>query len=428
MLNRETISGDTSMITARRAIPILPLLIWTALAAADEPSTAPALRVSKALSSGEATRIVCFGDSVTGVYYHTGGRRAYTDMLGIALRRLYAKADVTMINAGISGHTTANGLSRIDSDVIRHKPALVTVMFGLNDMARVPLETYRENLRTIIRKCRAVGAEVLLATPNNVIDTASRPTEKLITYCEVVRQVGRELDVPVCDCYRELESLRQHDALAWRLLMSDEIHPNMDGHKRIAEQLARSISGRVTSLADVPAPGPTLARTSSLLTSGKPIKILAMPPLDATIAGALKVVAPDARLEIIPWPVAGASLAAIEQDARARVRPLKPDLVLLAVPRGAEANSAESFIRSYSWIMNWSLSFSTQEWDVVVVHPSVVDLADVGSKRDSLVRQLVAAQDLTLIDRRASDDRPADRILVEWMEKELISKKKGTNR
>jgi lysophospholipase L1-like esterase len=50
--------------------------------------------------------IVCLGDSVTGVYYHTGGKRAYPEMLEIAIKRAFPKANVTVINAGISGHTT----------------------------------------------------------------------------------------------------------------------------------------------------------------------------------------------------------------------------------------------------------------------------------------------------------------------------------
>ena len=187
--------------------------------------------------------MVCFGDSVTGVYYHTGSRRAYTDMLGIALRRVSPRAKIDMINAGISGHTTADALARIDRDVVRRKPDLVTVMFGLNDMTRVPLNKYRANVKEIVRKCRAAGAEVVLATPNNVISTTSRPTKKLIAYCDVVRDLGRELDVPVCDLYREFDAVRAHDAYDWRLLMSDAIHPNMDGHKRIATGWRRQSRG-----------------------------------------------------------------------------------------------------------------------------------------------------------------------------------------
>jgi len=68
---------------------ILPLLCIFALDAAGETKAAqegnqPTLAgVVKLLESGSApVRIVGFGDSITGVYYHTGGRRAWCDMLG----------------------------------------------------------------------------------------------------------------------------------------------------------------------------------------------------------------------------------------------------------------------------------------------------------------------------------------------------------
>jgi lysophospholipase L1-like esterase len=363
-----------------------------------------------ALESGQPVKIVCFGDSVTGVYYHTGGRRAYTDMLGIALKKAYPKANLTMINAGISGHATTNALERIERDVLTHKPTLVTVMFGLNDMTRVPLDQYRANLNKIIDHCQAIGAEVLLCTPNNVITTSGRPTEKLVTYCDAIRSVAKDRGIPVCDTYASLEAIRTRDALAWRLLMSDEIHPNMDGHKRMAEFLAKSISGKEVSLADVPPPTPLLARTRQLVKDNKPVKILAMPPLDASIAAALKEATGGTKFEVIPWPVEGKNLAEIEKDAQARVRALKPNLVVLAVPRTATADTQEQFIRSYAWVMNWSLSFGTAEWDCVVVHPSVIE-PDKTGERDELVRQLVRAQDLTLIDRAKDDRRPLATIL-----------------
>ena len=84
------------------------------------------------------------------------------------------------------------------------------------------------------------------------------------------------------------------------------------------------------------------------------------------------------------------------------MRPLKPDLVILAVPATAAATNDEQFVRSYSWIMNWSLSFGHQEWDCVVVHSSVVT-PDAAVPRGDLIRQLVNAQDLPLIDRPKED-------------------------
>jgi hypothetical protein len=243
-----------------------------------------------------------------------------------------------------------------------------------------------------------------------VITTSGRPTEKLVTYCDAIRSVAKDRGIPVCDTYASLEAIRTRDALAWRLLMSDEIHPNMDGHKRMAEFLAKSISGKEVSLADVPPPTPLLARTRQLVKDNKPVKILAMPPLDASIAAALKEATGGTKFEVIPWPVEGKNLAEIEKDAQARVRALKPNLVVLAVPRAATADTQEQFIRSYAWVMNWSLSFGTAEWDCVVVHPSVIE-PDKTGERDELVRQLVRAQDLTLIDRAKDDRRPLATIL-----------------
>jgi lysophospholipase L1-like esterase len=367
------------------------------------------------LLSGEPVRIVCFGDSVTGVYYHTGSRRAYTDMLGLALRRVAGEdSPVEMFNAGISGHTTNNALDRIERDVLQHKPDLVTVMFGLNDMTRVPLEDYGRNLRTIVEKCRATGAEVILCTPNNVIDTPGRPADTLIEYCDAVRTIGRELDVPVCDCYRELAAVRAHDPLDWRLMMSDEIHPNMDGHQRIAEQLTRTITGAGVSLDDVGPPQPLLLRTRSQVDAGRPLRVLAMQPLDTLVAAALKEFAPEADVELTSWTAEGMTLPQIEQEAQAHVRTLKPDLVVLTIPDTAAAQSTEEFVRSAAWTMNYSLSFGPPGWDCVVVHPTVIAATDQPTERHTLLRRLVAAQDLPLIDRPEGSTADAAAILNGW--------------
>lgn len=378
------------------------------------------LETAAKIRRGEPVRIVCFGDSVTGVYYHTGSRRAYTDMLGLALKQTHRRANLTMVNAGISGHTTVNALARIERDVLAHKPTLVTVMFGLNDMTGVPLETYRDNLVTIIRRCREVGAELVLCTPNNVIDTSSRPTARLLDYCQVVRQVARDQDVALWDCYNAFEQLRRRDKFAWRMLMSDEIHPNMDGHKRIAEGIAGRITGRAVSLADRPPLADALPNTVTHVRQQQPIKVMAMSPLDTMIGPIMKRLAPQSTLEIIPWPTGGKSLPELEEEARSQVRALKPDLVLLAIPRAAKAETAEAFVTSYAWVMNWSLHFSTNQWDCIVIHPSVLEPAVPADSLDRLVRQLVAAQDLSLVDRGRRDDRPAEKIIQEWFTRQGV--------
>ena len=359
----------------------MPLFYWCALpfltlwagCSLEEAEPEHLAAVQDKLEQGGSVKIVCFGDSVTGLYYHTGGRRAYTDLLALALRRSFPEASVTAINAGISGNDTRDALARITEDVLSHKPDLVTVMFGLNDMTKVPLDEFKANLIEIIKRCRASGAEVLLSTPNNVITTPRRPIEKLILYCEVIRQVSRQQGVALADCYAALEVMRERDSRGWRLFLSDEIHPNLEGHKRIAELLAGAVSGSSVSLNDVGPSQPAIPHTLDLIGQRAPLKILAMTPLDQSLAPVLDQVAPDSPVEIVPWPTEGKSLLELEADAKSRVRALVPDLVVVAVPGGAEAAGDEEFIRSFAWILNWSLSFGTQEWDCIVVHPDVFD-------------------------------------------------------
>ena len=363
------------------------------------------------------TTIVCLGDSVTGVYYHTGGHRAYPEMLELALRQAHPHAPIRVINAGISGHTTIDGLARLEQDVLQHHPTLVTISFGLNDMTRVPPEQFRANLEQLIDRCRAAQSRIVLCTPNAVINTDGRPISRLREYCEIVRDVGRMKTVSVCDQYAAGERLKLRAPWTWRLTMSDEIHPNMDGHKRMAEELCRTISGSEISL-DAIEPPPALIRTQAQLAAGNPIKVLAMEPISAMIESAIHQQDPNARVEVTTWPVAGKSLAQLEQDAKDLVRAMKPDLVVLHIPASAVAENDEQRVHAISWIMNWSLSFGHQEWDCIVVHPCVVD-ADADSSPASLIRKLVRAQHLALLDRKPGDASDAETIVRAWLQSQL---------
>jgi len=363
-------------------------------------------------------KIVCLGDSVTGVYYHTGGRRAYPEMLELGLRTLFPKSNITVINAGISGHTTKEGLARLERDVLSHEPDLVTVSFGLNDMTRLTPQEYRTNLESLISQCRERGCQGVLCTPNAVIDTQGRPIGKLVEYCDIIHEVGRQMSVPVCDQYQAGADLHSRAPWTWRLTLSDEIHPNMDGHKRMAEELCRTIAGQSLSLDSVGPAKPSLQKCRAQIERRQPIKVLAMSPFDRQIGDALKQLNANATVQVTTWSIEGKSIPTLEQDAKALVRSLKPDLVVIAVPATATAETDEQFVRSFSWIMNWSLSFGQQEWDCVVVHPSVAQPA-VATPRQDLYRRLVWAQNLELIDRPVDDTKPAANLFADWFAKRV---------
>ncbi len=360
----------------------------------------------------QPVKIVCFGDSITGVYYHTGGVRAYPKMLEIALKRIYPESELQVINAGISGHTTADAMKRIKRDVLRHKPDVVTVMFGMNDVTRVSPADFEYNLIQIVDRCRQVGAEVLFCTPNSIYDEDERrPMEKLGAYSQIVRNVAAQVQAPVVDFFKIWEDLRQTDLRSWRLLMSETIHPGMNGHRLFAERLAQAISGETVSLQDVPPPFPGIRRTLALIAQKQPVKVIAMPPYDTLIGPALKRLGAE-EVNVTTWPIEGQSLRDLESWAK-QVRDRRPDLVIVAVPAGLSAENEEQFVRSYSWVLNWSLSFGRMEWDCVAALPSVAtpELSEEDQAAEALATRIIRGQDIGMLVRPEGDTSTAEAIL-----------------
>ncbi|OGV83601.1 MAG: hypothetical protein A3K19_07820 [Lentisphaerae bacterium RIFOXYB12_FULL_65_16] len=381
---------------------------------ADSPAPP---RVTAMLESGQETvRIVCFGDSITGVYYHTGGRRAWCDMLGIALARIYPNAKLEMINAGISGNTTAAGLARMEKDVLAHKPHLVIAMFGMNDCPSGKPGVFGDNLKTIVHRSRAVGAEVVLCTPNSIYPEDQGRDKHLADFAEAVRKVAAEMSVPLADCYKAYEDLHAANPLEWKLLMSETIHPGMNGHKLFAEVIAEAMSGKRVKLDDV-GPLPTsLAFTYARLQAGKPLSVIAMPPYDRLMPDALRKIRPDAVINVTVWPTAPAALGPMEKWS-AGIRAKKPDLVVVGVPAAADAPSEEQFIRSYNWILDYALAFGRQEWDTIAILPSMTDGANT-SGREPLARRVILSKDIGFIERPDGDTSPAADVLYRWFQEQ----------
>jgi acyl-CoA thioesterase-1 len=131
---------------------------------AADPS-APAVSVapvSGTKSGGRSSKpvIVCFGDSLTAGYGAEAGQ-SYPDFLQ---EDLDAKGyRYRVVNAGINGNTTKDGVERLGS-IVAMKPEVVVVEFGGNDGLRgLRIEDSRSNLDKIISTLQASGAKVVLA-------------------------------------------------------------------------------------------------------------------------------------------------------------------------------------------------------------------------------------------------------------------------
>jgi acyl-CoA thioesterase-1 len=169
--------------------------------------------------------IVALGDSLTaglGVAAH----EAWPALIEARLRR--EGHDYRVVNAGVSGDTTAGGVRRLDW-VLRARPAIVIVALGANDGLRgLPVDAMRANLDTIVTRLKGAGVRVLLAgmrVPPNYGDAYARDFSA--AFATVARQSGAAFMPFLLDGVAAQAALNQPDG----------IHPTVTGHAVIAERL-----------------------------------------------------------------------------------------------------------------------------------------------------------------------------------------------
>ena len=133
-----------------------------------------------------------------------------------------------MINAGVSGDTSAGGLARLEW-VLRNDPAIVIVALGANDGLRgQPVSALRANLAAIVERLQARKVKVLLAGMRLPPNYGARFTADFSgVFADVARRTGVPLMPFLLDGVAAEASLNQ----------ADGIHPNAAGHRMIAERL-----------------------------------------------------------------------------------------------------------------------------------------------------------------------------------------------
>ena len=205
--------------------------------------------------------IVAFGDSVT--HGCVGpGEFDYESVYWNRLRRkLLAVRDympVNAINAGIGGVSAKGSLGRIERDVLTHRPDLVIVCFGLNDVNGT-LDEYLTSLRAIFAACADPEREVIFLTPNMLNTRVAPDTEpKYLNYAAVTAEYqnsGRmdlyirsaceladAMKVPVCDCYSEWKKLSETRDVT-DLLANRINHPVREMHELFAQKLFDMVLG-----------------------------------------------------------------------------------------------------------------------------------------------------------------------------------------
>lgn len=134
----------------------------------------------------------------------------------------------SIVNLGVSGDTTAQGLARID-DVLSIDPGTVIVLLGGNDYLRkIPQQETFANLKTIVTKLQSHGIMVVLLGVRGglLVDKFDRDFKKLAKETEAIF-VPNVLDGLIGDT---------------KYMSSDAIHPNNKGYEKIAERVYEKVN------------------------------------------------------------------------------------------------------------------------------------------------------------------------------------------
>jgi acyl-CoA thioesterase I len=168
-------------------------------------------------------KIVAFGDSLTAGF----GLQPSQSYPALLQQRLAADGYAyEVVNAGISGDTSAGGVRRIDWS-LEENVKIVIIELGANDILRLqPVEDMKRNLSAIIEKAKAKGAIVLLAG-------MEAPTNSGLAYRKAAHdafvELAKEHQVILIPFFLEgvagIESLNQKDG----------IHPNVEGTRMVAD-------------------------------------------------------------------------------------------------------------------------------------------------------------------------------------------------
>lgn len=205
----------------------------------DDPENDPRRFVARTLDdlkNGCDVTVVAFGDSITAGY---AVRRGFPSFWKEMLQKKYPETRIEMINSGVSGDTTMDGVARLDWSVLSYEPDLVTVNFGINDcVLGLGLEEFEMNFVEVIRRIRAGPDSEILLLSSQPLETP--PYDRMVLdYYQAIERAAREMDVGFVDVYGAwMDQIKAGTPLS-SLILPGLDHPNEAGYRIVAEELMK---------------------------------------------------------------------------------------------------------------------------------------------------------------------------------------------
>ena len=185
------------------------------------------LIVACAAARAETAVILVFGDSISAGYGLAHVEQGWVELLRTRLKALGYVYQV--VNASVSGETTAGGVARLPRALELHHPRIVVIELGGNDGLRAsPIPQMRANLKQMIDLAAAAGAKVLLLGMRMPPNYGVQFTEQ---FRATFSDLAREKNIPL------VPFLLQDIALSPNLLQDDDIHPNALGQPQLLENV-----------------------------------------------------------------------------------------------------------------------------------------------------------------------------------------------
>ncbi|MFK7960612.1 MAG: arylesterase [Phycisphaerales bacterium] len=209
-----------------------------AAAAAAPADTAAAATAATAAATPTPTgpRVIFLGDSLT-AGFGLSGDEAFP---AVVERRLAASGQpFQLVNAGVSGDTTAGGQRRLDW-LLNQNPAVVVVGLGANDGLRgLSIEQSEANLMDIVTRIQAAGARPVLLGMRIPTNYGPAYTEAFFgMYERIAAATGAERIPFLLEGVGGVASLN----------LDDGIHPNRAGHEKIADTVTPVLASVLASV------------------------------------------------------------------------------------------------------------------------------------------------------------------------------------
>lgn len=213
--------------------------------------------VMEPLKDGE--HVVFLGDSITQFGNQSGG---YLDLLRKKTEDYRPKAKITITGKGVGEDKVSDLLKRFDEDVLKLKPSRVVIFIGTNDVwhwtkpdpvtkeARegTRAEDFRKGLEALLARCQEANIAPSFCTPAVIGENVAEDSpekERLEAYCEIMRSVASEHEIPLLDLRERFVSYlkrKNPKGKSQGVLTKDTVNLSGRGNRFVADAFEEFLS------------------------------------------------------------------------------------------------------------------------------------------------------------------------------------------